>query len=280
MDYRMVAVDLDGTLLDDGKNISAYSLEVLRALRSMKVEIVVATGRRYRYAKYLFAGCGFPVTILSSGGTCARNTGDDRKIMSRCLDTDLFHDIVSTGREHSLHPLLHVDRSEEGCDYLIEFDREAPCYNSYINDGVKEYRVVEDFLEYREGGILLVCFMGGEKELEIFRGRIMERHGSLLHSHILTTLKRIGPVLEIMNPLGTKWKMLADYARSLGIDPGEIVALGDDNNDIEIIKNSGLGIAMKNATGSVKAVAGAVTLHTNNQEGAAKALAAVFGLPA
>lgn len=279
MDYRMVVVDLDGTLLHDGKRISRYSLEVLRALRSMKIEIVVATGRRYRFAKSLFAESGFPVTILCSGGTCARNTGDDRKIMSRCLDTDLFHDIVRTGREHSLHPLLHVDRSGEGCDFLIEFARDAPCYNSYINDGVMEYRVVEDFLEYREGSILLVCFMGGEKELKIFRGRIMERHGSLLHSHILTTLKSIGPVLEIMNPAGTKWGTLLTYAQSLGIAPGEIVALGDDNNDLEMIKNSGLGIAMKNATGPVKAGARAVTRYTNNEDGAARALAGVFGLP-
>ena len=278
MDYRMVALDLDGTLLDDGKRICRYSMDILRALRSINIEIVVATGRRYRFAKSLFTDCGFPVTILCSGGTCARNTLDDRKIMSRCLDTDLFHDIVRTGREHSLHPLLHVDRSGEGCDLLIEFDREAPCYNSYISDGVKEYKVVGDFLQYREGDILLVCFMGGEKELEVFRGRIMERHGSLLHSHILTTLKSIGPVLEILNPLGTKWTMLADYAQSLGITTGEIVALGDDNNDIEIIKNSGLGIAMKNATDKVKEVARAVTLHTNNQEGAARALAGVFCL--
>lgn len=278
MDYRMVAIDLDGTLLDDKKRISRYSMEVLRALRAINIEIVIATGRRYRYAKSLFANWGFPVTILCSGGACARNTGDDRKIMSRCLDTDLFHDVVSTGREHSLHPLLHVDKSGEECDFLIEFDREAPCYRSYIADGVREYRVVGDFLEYHWGDILLVCYMGGEKELEIFRDRIMEKHGSRLHCQILTTLKRIGPVLEIMNPLGTKWKTLADYARSLDIGPGKIVALGDDNNDIEIIKNSGLGIAMKNAAGSVKFAAGAVTLYSNNEDGAAKALAGVFGL--
>lgn len=202
MHYKMVALDLDGTLLDDSKRISRYSMEVLRALRAINKEIVIATGRRYRYAKALFANWGFPVTILSSGGACARNTGDDRKITSRCLETELFLD------------------------------------------------------------------------------RIMEKHGDRLHCHLLTTLKRIGPVLEIMNPLGAKWRALADYAGSLGILPGEIVALGDDNNDVEIIKNSGLGIAMKNATGSVKAVAvaGAVTLYSNNEDGAAKALAGVFGL--
>jgi hydroxymethylpyrimidine pyrophosphatase-like HAD family hydrolase len=253
-------------------------MDILRALRAENIEVVVATGRRYRFAKAVFENCGFPVTILCSGGTCARNIGDDGRIMSRHLDAGLVHDIVSTGREQSLHPVLHVDKYEEGCDFLIEYEMDSPCYNAYITGGVKEYRVVGDLLKNAADGILLMCYMAGERELESFREKLLERHGRRLHCHILTTLTRIGPVLEIMNPLGTKWRALAEYARGLAISPGEIVALGDDNNDIEMVAQAGLGIAMRNATRGVKGAARAVTLHTNNQDGAARSLAGVFGL--
>lgn len=274
----MVVLDLDGTLLNDDKEISPLNIKALKYLRKLHIEVVVATGRRYRFAKSLFENIGFPLTILCSSGTMVRNTADDIKIMSTCLETDLFHDIVRTGRRYSLRPLLHVDRSQEGYDFLLELEKDAPCYKSYLSGNIKEYLVVPDFTEYSEGGVLLMCFMGEEDVLRNFQARIREKHGSMLHCHILTTLKRIGPVLEIMNPLGTKWNALVNYARDLAISPGEIVAMGDDGNDIEMIKNSGLGIAMKNATDAVKSEARAITLYSNNEDGVARALSGVFNI--
>jgi len=278
MNYKMVVLDLDGTLLNDDKKISPMSIKVLEALREKNIEIVVATGRRYRFARSLFESTGFPITVLSSGGTLVRNTGEDKKLLSRYIDSQHFQDVIRIGRELSLFPVLHVDKYEEECDFLLEFEKESPCYSSYITGSVRECRIVGDFLKYRDCDVLLMCYMGGEEALESFEARIRERHGRRLNTHIMTTLKRIGPVLEIMNPLGNKWHSLADYAGSINISPREIVALGDDNNDIEMIKNAGLGIAMKNATEKVKAAADFTSRHTNNEDGVALALAKLFSL--
>jgi Cof subfamily protein (haloacid dehalogenase superfamily) len=274
----MVVLDLDGTLLNENKELSPKSSRVLAALRAKNIEIVVATGRRYSYVKTLFENIGFPLTILCSSGTLVRNTLDDRKITVRYLDRNLFYDIVRMGREHSLHPLLHVDHSEEGCDFLLEFEKDAPCYHSYLTDKVNEYRVVGDFLAYKGNRVLLMCFMDEEAVLKKFEACLRKKYSNSLHSHIMTTLKRIGPVLEIMNPNGTKWKTLLEYAATLNIGPREIVTMGDDNNDIEMIKNSGLGIAMKNATEQVKSQARVITRYSNNEEGAARTLIDIFNL--
>ncbi|MFZ5633598.1 MAG: HAD hydrolase family protein [Bacillota bacterium] len=133
-------------------------------------------------------------------------------------------------------------------------------------------------MQYREKLVLLMCFMDEERILKEFETCLREKFNKLIHSHILTTLTRIGPVLEIMNPAGTKWKTLLEYAGTLKITPAEIVAVGDDNNDIEMIKNAGLGVAMQNATGKVKSAARVITRYSNNDDGAARELASIFNL--
>ena len=70
-----------------------------------------------------------------------------------------------------------------------------------------------------------------------------------------------------MNPLGCKWQGLQEYAKGRGFREEEIIAIGDDNNDISMVKNAGLGIAMKNASKNVKSVADIVTERNNNESG-------------
>ena len=69
---------------------------------------------------------------------------------------------------------------------------------------------------------------------------------------------------------------LKKYIDSLGIDKSQVVSMGDDNNDIELIANSGLGIAMKNATGSLKDAAGLISGFSNNESGVYYELTEIF----
>ena len=85
-------------------------------------------------------------------------------------------------------------------------------------------------------------------------------------------------LLEIMNPLGNKWLSLKEYAQKKGISPEEIIAIGDDNNDAQMIKNAGCGIAMKNASQQVKKVADIITEKDNNQAGVAFELRKILNL--
>ena len=81
-----------------------------------------------------------------------------------------------------------------------------------------------------------------------------------------------------MNPLGNKWSSIVDYANSKGIKTEEIIALGDNNNDIEMVMNAGLGIAMKNGTDLIKEVANRVSQKDNNESGVAHELREILGL--
>lgn len=274
----MVALDLDGTLLNDRKELTTKNIMALSELRARNIEIVVATGRRYRTAKKLTEKIEFPLTIISSSGSLAMNTLGDIRIMASYLDESIFYSIVKEGRKNGLYPLLHVDHFEERFDFLIEFEKDAPCYRTYLADSANEHRNIGDLMKYTGGRVLLMCYMGSMETVEKFEIRLRERFGDGFHSHIITTLKKIGPVLEIMSPSGNKWGMLREYARLRNIAPGQIIAIGDDNNDIEMIRNSGLGVAMKNATGKVKAGAKLVSGHTNDEDGVARIVSAIFDI--
>ena len=76
-------------------------------------------------------------------------------------------------------------------------------------------------------------------------------------------------MFEIMNPQGSKWKSILEYSNSRGIKPEEIIAFGDDNNDIEMIVNAGLGVAMKNGSSLIKEVADNISEKDNEDSGVA-----------
>ena len=95
---------------------------------------------------------------------------------------------------------------------------------------------------------------------------------------MMENLQLVEAMVEIMNPLGSKWITLKEYANTLNIKPEEIIAIGDDNNDIEMIMNSGLGIAMKNGSERVKSVAKIITKNDNNNSGVAFELKRVLNI--
>ena len=119
--------------------------------------------------------------------------------------------------------------------------------------------------------------MGEEDEIESFLDSVTKKYPEKYSSNIMENISA-GALLEIMNPLGSKWLSLEEYSKEKGISREEIIAIGDDNNDIEMIKKAGLGIAMKNASLGVKKVADIITKEDNNEDGVANILREVLNI--
>ncbi len=278
MNYKLVAIDLDGTLLTEEKRIPSKNADVLRALLDRGIEIIIATGRRYWSARKFMREINMNLTVVANNGTIIRSMDNDKAILNKYLDREDFYALVREGREKGLYPIIHVDHFDEGYDILIELDKEHEKYSSYLYDIPDRYKQIEDLLLYENPRVLSVVFPGDINLLKDFYGLLNETHKDKYCSHILTSLSKVGPILEIMGPLGSKWKTLSDYARQKGINEEEIVAIGDDDNDIEMIQNAGLGIGMKNASPGVKKVADIITEKTNDECGVAHVLTNIFKL--
>ncbi|MBU5437375.1 HAD family hydrolase [Tissierella sp. MSJ-40] len=276
--YKLIAIDLDGTLLDDKKRIPIENLQIVHELIDKGYEVVIATGRRYWSAKELTKDIKRHMTILANNGSIARNSEDDSIIIKKYLRVEDFKVIIEEGKRRGLQPIIHVDNYEEGYDLVIELDRSHESYHNYLSSNENRFKQVETHLELEDVKILAVVYVGNKETLKNFHFHINDRYPSKYSSHVIENIKIAEALLEIMNPLGSKWITLMEYAKEKGIKPEEIITIGDDNNDIEMIKNSGLGIAMKNSSPMVKKIAKIISEKDNNESGVAFELKRVLNI--
>lgn len=274
----MIALDLDGTLLNDQKKISKENLEFINDATMAGYEIVIATGRRYFSAKELTLDIPNEMTILANNGNIIRNSLSDKILYNTFMDKEGIKKVLTMGKSFDLHPIVHVDHYEKGIDMLVE---------RYICDGdnciflpvgEKRFKIISTEDLFEQDRVLALVYPGEKTRLAVFYKELNDRFPEAYNSHILENLQTVEAMLEIMNPSGSKWKSLVEYAASKGIKPDEIIAVGDDNNDLEMILNAGLGISMKNGSDFTIEVADLVTERDNNDSGVGFELRRVLGL--
>lgn len=276
--YKLIALDLDGTLLNDQKKISKENLEFINDATMAGYEIVIATGRRYFSAKELTLDIPNEMTILANNGNIIRNSLSDKILYNTFMDKEGIKKVLTMGKSFDLHPIVHVDHYEKGIDMLVE---------RYICDGdnciflpvgEKRFKIISTEDLFEQDRVLALVYPGEKTRLAVFYKELNDRFPEAYNSHILENLQTVEAMLEIMNPSGSKWKSLVEYAASKGIKPDEIIAVGDDNNDLEMILNAGLGISMKNGSDFTIEAADLVTERDNNDSGVGFELRRVLGL--
>ena len=275
--YKLIAIDLDGTLLNDDKKIPLENIIMVENLIEKGYEVVIATGRRYWSAKDLVKVINNDMTILANNGNIVRNSENDEVLNAKYIDLEDFRIIMKEGKKRNLYPIIHVDAYEEGYDILIELENENKNYFNFLK-GEKRLKQINNYMEIIDHNILAVVYAGFKSELNSFHLDINKKYPNIYNTHVMENITVSEALLEIMNPFGTKWHSLSEYAMSKGIKTEEIITIGDDNNDIGMIENAGLGIAMKNASLSVKSVSDIITKKDNNESGVAFELKRVLNV--
>lgn len=274
--YKLIAIDLDGTLLNDEKEISTENLETINRAIEKGYEVVIATGRRYWSAKDLTKQIDSHMTILANNGNIVKNSINDKTLISKYLDKYDFRNVVEEGKKRKLDPIIHLDRYEDGFDVAIERDRDHKNYYNYLLED-NRFKRIEDYRQL-DDGILAVVYPGKAKQLNDFYLELIDKYPGLYNAHVMENMVLSEAMLEVMNPKGTKWLSLVEYAETIDIKPEEIIAIGDNNNDISMIRGAGLGIAMNNGSEALKKMAKAVSVKSNNESGVAFELKRVLGI--
>jgi Cof subfamily protein (haloacid dehalogenase superfamily) len=270
--FRLIALDLDGTLLDDNKVISNENIIIINKLIQQGYKIIIATGRGYFSAKNLIKGIGNNLTILANNGNIIRNTSDDKTIYSRFMDKDNIKEILVEGEKLHLNPIIHVDYYKDGFDMITEENKNNESIDKYISKYINRCKVVNKEALYDLDRVLTLVYPGDRKTINEFYCLIKEKYPDKYSSHILNNIQVAEAMFEIMNPLSNKWISIMEYCKSIGIESREVIAIGDDNNDLDMISNAGLGIAMKNGSILVKESADIITDLDNNKSGVASIL--------
>lgn len=271
----MVVLDLDGTLLNDEKQISEKNIYILNELHKRNIEVVIATGRNYYMAKMLTEKIkNVQPVIMANNGAIVRRSNNDEMIEYNYLNPLEFLKIYNEGLKQNLNPVVHVDEYSNGYDLIYEREDYEEAYLGYIKKDYNRAKLMK-FNTENIDKILSVCYFNEYNKLCTFgnemKSKSMGRFNTICNRNIS---KRA--LLEFLHPDGCKWSALKKYAQSINVNSDEIIAIGDDNNDIELLRNSGLGIAMKNGTRESIEAADTVTKYDNNDSGVYYELSSIF----
>ena len=269
MSYRLIAFDLDGTLLDSDKNLPEENRRALEEAAAAGLHVVPATGRIFRGIPEGLKDLPFIRYFILSNGAAVYDRREDRLIYRGDVPLALAlrcYDYLDT-----LPVLYDCYQNERGWMTRSMLEAAPPYFvnEPHILELLYGLRVpVDDLKEtLRQRGEPLQkiqCFFRPEDEAE--RQRQLKEIPRRFPELAATT--SVSNNIEINSVTAGKGKALAALCRALGFGPEAAVAFGDGSNDIEMLQTAGLGVAMANAAENVKAAANEIT-RTNDEGGVA-----------
>lgn len=272
---RLLALDVDGTILDPYGKLAAGVRHAVDAARRRGLCVVLCTGRRYRTALSPAQDLGLSGPIVVHNGVLVKDIESGRTAVDRYLPSDVYADLLELLRENG-PPLVYVDTFHEGTDIVTEQrERAHPYQREYLEDNPEYTQVVHDLAGSAPEEVVMMSTMADLTTLEALRDRAIERLGDRVLTHMLINKNYQGHILEFLSPRSGKWPAVRAVAEEMGISPEEIAAVGDDTNDVEMIREAGLGIAMGNAVEDALAVAD-VVVRSNAEGGAVEAIERVL----
>jgi Cof subfamily protein (haloacid dehalogenase superfamily) len=272
---RLIAIDLDGTLLDSKVAISPANLDALLRAHEAGIEIVLGTGRRHKFALPIAESLGFDLWLISSNGAVTRSTSGEvfhRDLLPKRTALKLCRHM----REFRNHTVLTFDREGMGgivCENHEDLygviqrwmEKNAP-YIEYIRP--IEKALTEDPIQ--------VMYCGPVELMQRAQEQLLAADFTAEFTLLRTQYDaRNLCIVDILNAGCSKGHALERWANYRGIDRSEVMAIGDNYNDIEMLTFAGHPVIMGNASEDLKQNGWTVTLH-NDESGVAAAIEQVL----
>jgi Cof subfamily protein (haloacid dehalogenase superfamily) len=278
MRYRLLALDLDGTALDPDGGLSEGVRDAIAAATRRGLQVMLCTGRRFRTALPLARRLELSGSIIVNNGVLVKDLSSGETLHHNYLRPEMHAEVLALMREVG-PPMVYVDAYHEQTDFLTERPNQAHAFQrEYLDDNTEFCRIVDDLGAVRRNDVILMSMMADEVTLEALHSRGRRVLGNRVRMHSLINKSYRGRILEFLSPDSGKWSALRTIAAEAKIATSEIAAIGDDANDIEMLRRVGLGIAMGNAVEAVKAAADHVT-RSNAEDGAIEGIERVLGAP-
>ncbi len=267
MNYRLLALDLDGTLLDDNLQIRRDSIEAINRVRAQGVQVMLVTGRHHVTAYPYWHELGLSLPAICCNGVYVYDFQQQRPLAKNPMTRPEARALLALVRQFDMHSMIYVDDAvayeTEGThppfistwaetlpvhlrprlDRVDSFERlieEAPTLWKFTTASDDTQRI-EAFVDEIERTLGLACELSGAFRLDIARAG------------------------------NSKGARLAEWIAEQGIKKEEVIAFGDQYNDLEMLRLAGVGIAMENGVAKLRACADWVT-GRNNSDGIAQAL--------
>ncbi len=260
MQYELIAIDIDGTLVPIGTEcISEVVRSAITEAALLGITVVLATGRSFRSAAQIASSLGVDNYLITSNGALVQHTSNGEVLYQKNLSVELAKKVLVAARKSGLtFDVVYPDYSiVDNNPDLIEFLRDVEGVEPIICDDL-ECTMLEEPIKLH--------FLGDHEDIMEFQTELLTSMGDEIN--VTSSYPRL---LEVVNKQTNKGVALAKLAEKLNIPMEKTMAIGDGNNDLEMLLAAGLGVAMGNAFVAVKEVADVIT-ETAENDGVAYAI--------
>lgn len=255
MEYKLVAVDMDGTLLTPKLEISKKTVKTINKVIEKGVIFTLSTGRMYLAAIPFANMLNLDVPIITCNGALTKCSKTGKVYEEKIIDKEHSSEIIKYCEKFGLSVSIYMEddiyikRNSENIDIHLQLDHAKP-------------QIVEDFDHLLDGSIIKIMFNSSDKyDLELHTRKLYELYKEKLNFYF-----SLPHFVEIVHKKANKRNALENIAIKFNIKREEIIAIGDNFNDMDMIEYAGLGVAMGNAPDYLKEAADFVT-HSNDEDG-------------
>jgi len=280
MSIRLLALDLDGTLLNSRGKLSEGNRLALNQARERGVLIALVTGRRFRDARPIALELGLDLPLISHNGALTKHVQTLETVAAILLPLEAAREVLRVGRRAGGDVMVSDDPDGAGLlvyDHvsgdnraLAEYIRWArTVHGDDSGDAVRQVDSLDDYLDHAP---IHVAFSGHCEPMRRLAEILKSELGSLVKIFPTLYPPRDFGMLDIVHPDASKATGVAAAAAELDITHDEVIAIGDNLNDVEMLTWAGTAVAMANAEPGLKEIAGVHLTASNDEDGVAVAI--------
>jgi Cof subfamily protein (haloacid dehalogenase superfamily) len=268
---RLLAIDVDGTLLDSRGQVPEANLDAIGKAASSGVRIAIVTGRSFSFALPAVEQLGDPLTLVVYNGAIARMRSGET-LLRRLLPREAAREVLAATEAWRDSALLQFDRPSRG---QLVYDRLDWTQPNRVKFREKNLGLIEEVPALEDALVedpIQIAFNGSVATMRALVETLRSTAAIQNLSISLTEyLHRDFSLVDVAATGTTKGTALAALAGLLHIDRTEVMAVGDNFNDREMLEWAGIGVVMGNASAEMKAGFTSIT-GTNDEAGLAQAI--------
>ncbi len=255
---KLVATDIDGTLVKWDTRVSDGVKNCVKKLQENGVKVVLVTGRMHCATKHLRDELGLNSPVVSYQGGLIKDS-DGKTLYQENLDSDCAKEIIDWAHKNDVHLNLYIDDK-------LYVEKDDDCVKRYTDGKFVPYTVCPfESLKIENVNKILAIDYGNAERVT---GWVNELQAKFPELYIV---KSTPFFCEIGSPMAKKSLGVEFLAKHWNLSQDEILTIGDQNNDIELLKAGGVKVAMGNATPELKECANFITDSVEN-DGFVKAI--------
>lgn len=273
---RLLAIDIDGTLLDSSFQIPRANLEALRRAHEQGIEVVVVTGRRHSFAMPVVEMLGLDVWVISSNGAVTRSSRGEL-FHQDLLPLTTARRLCSAMADFRGNLVLTFPREDQGALVLERVDDMGPSIQRWLEKNQQYILRVSPIEDALTSDLIQAMFCGSIPRMQQAECALAERG----FAGQVTVLKTQYPardlsIVDVLNYGCSKGHALARWAQHRGFSREQVAAIGDNYNDVEMLEFAGTAFIMGNACDDLK-LNGWRLAPSNDEAGVAAALEQLLG---